>query len=240
MNAASSVELARILRGCLNVHGQLKGAPNISSSNRSHPQSLHDLCLRTAAIYATTSLYEFHDNKIRRENAPYSVSEAVNGHTSTWDEVFPLLDQHFLQLVPTHLYENFLDHVLCALEVAGHYDAVGKQLMQYITLFFPKHMRRFRAQRYTDRVLMPTICCLNKCTAIEELYLEHADSDAITTYLLAHLIKHLKHLKVLALPKQCDDDVASIIGIKYVSLPNESLPLRYINFCISVARGWKV
>ena len=25
------------------------------------PPSLHDLCIRTAAIYATTSLYEFHD-----------------------------------------------------------------------------------------------------------------------------------------------------------------------------------
>ena len=44
---------------------------------------------------------------------------AVNGmndslvHESTWDEVFPLLDAHFFQLVPTHLYERFLDHVSC-------------------------------------------------------------------------------------------------------------------------------
>jgi hypothetical protein len=51
-------------------------------------------------------------------------------------------------LVPFHLYECFLDNVLCALEVAGHYDHVGKQLMQYITLFFPKHIKRFRAQAY--------------------------------------------------------------------------------------------
>ena len=42
--------------------------------------------------------------------------------------------------------------VLCALEVAGHYDTIGKQLMQYITLFFPRHIKRFRAQRYADRV----------------------------------------------------------------------------------------
>ena len=71
----------------------------------------------------------------------------------------------------------------------------------------------FRAQRYADRVLMPTICCLHKCTNIEELYLEKADSPSITTYLLAHILKFTNHLKVLALPKQCDDDVASIMGI---------------------------
>ena len=86
--------------------------------------------------------------------------------------------------------------------------------------------------RYNDRVLMPTICCLYKCSNLEELYLEMADSPAITTYLLAHTLKHLNCVRVLALPKQCnnspvhdpisdgdcgiaagDDDVASIIGI---------------------------
>ena len=45
-----------------------------------------------------------------------------------------------------------VQQVLCALEVAGHYDTIGKQLMQYITLFFPRHIKRFRAQRYADRV----------------------------------------------------------------------------------------
>ena len=62
------------------------------------------------------------------------------------------------------------------------------------------------------QVLIPSICCLHKSTALEELYLEKADSVAITTYLLAHTLKHLTNLRVLALPKQCDDDVASIIG----------------------------
>ena len=38
-------------------------------------------------------------------------------------------------------------------------------------------------------------------------------SSAITTYLLAHTLKHLNQVRVLSLPKQCDDDVASIIGI---------------------------
>ena len=92
--------------------------------------------------------------------------------------------------------------VLCALEVAGHYSLTGKQLMQYIILFFPKHTRRFRAQKYVDRVLMPTVCCLHKCTNIEELYLEKADSAAITTYLLAHILKFMGNLRILALPKQ--------------------------------------
>ena len=60
---------------------------------------------------------------------------------------------------------------------------------------------------------MPTICCLHKCVNLEELYLEKADSPAITTYLLAHILKFLTPLRVLALPKQCDDDVASVIGL---------------------------
>ena len=48
--------------------------------------------------------------------------------------------------------------------------------------------------RYADRVLMPTICCLHKCSNLEELYLEKADSSAITTYLLAHTLKHLNQV----------------------------------------------
>lgn len=189
-------DLARVLKGCLSpTTPQLK------------PQSLNNLCLRTAAIYVTTSLYDFHNKQTN------NVVEAEEIQENMWDEVFPLLDQHFFQLIPVHMYECFLDNVLCALEVAGHYDHNGKQLMQYIILFFPKQIKRFRAQRYADRVLMPTICCLHKCTNLEELYLEKADSSAITTYLLAHTIKHLNNIRVLSLPKQTDDDVASIIGI---------------------------
>ena len=60
---------------------------------------------------------------------------------------------------------------------------------------------------------MPTISCLHKCVSLEELYLEKAESPAITTYLLAHIIKFLNRIRVLALPKQCDDDVASVIGL---------------------------
>lgn len=191
------MDLRRVLQGCLCPTGpQLK------------PQCLTRLCLRTAAVYVTTALYDFH-----RQNGSAEDLQAAGVQESMWDEVFPLLDQHFFQLIPLHMYECFLDNVLCALEVAGHYDQVGKQLMQYITLFFPPHIKRFRAQRYADRVLIPSICCLHKSSALEELYLEKADSPAITTYLLAHTLKHLNNLRVLALPKQCDDDVASIIGI---------------------------
>ena len=46
------MELARILRSCL--------SPAVPQFR---PQSLHDLCIRTAAVYATTSLYEFHDKR---------------------------------------------------------------------------------------------------------------------------------------------------------------------------------
>ena len=64
---------------------------------------------------------------------------------------------------------------------------------RYVIFFFPPNsMRRFKARRcYKDRVLMPTICCLRQCVNLEELYLEKADSPAITTYLLAHILKFL-------------------------------------------------
>lgn len=237
----SSTELSRLLSSCLSPICPLV-----------RPASLHSLCLRTAAIYATTALYEFHDKQMSYHHNGHAgqFMNQGNGHhggpgmnspldvhgnsivdESMWDAVFPLLDAHFLQLVPQHLYEQFLDHVLCALEVAAHYDANGKALMQYIILFFPpKSMRCFKAQRcYKDRVLMPTVCCLHKCSKIEELYLEKlSDSSAITPYLLAHILKFLHELKVLALPKQADDDVISIVGLncpklECVVLTNTSL-----------------
>ena len=156
-------------------------------------------------------------------------------HAHMWEEVFPLLDVHFLQLVPQHLYEQFLDNVLSALEMAGHFSLLGKQLTQYILLFFPKSTRRFRAQRYADRVIMPTISCLHKCTNLEELYLEKADAPVVTTYLLAHVLKFMNHLKIVALPKQCDDDVASILGINCPKL--ESVVLTGANVT-NVGLSW--
>ena len=194
------MELSRILRTILRPWPS-----SLASNPKNGCPSLHNLCLRTAAIYATTALYQFHER--RTENA-----DDANEH-AMWEEVFPLLEQNFFQLVPPQLYELFLDYVLSALEVAVHFDESGKELMHYIALFFPRTMKRFRAQRYTDRVLMPTINTIQRCAHIEELYLEKADSAAVTTYLLAHILKFTNNLRVLALPKQSDDDVASIIGI---------------------------
>jgi len=135
------MDLGRVLKGCLcPTTPQLK------------PQCLTELCLRTAAVYVTTSLYDFHERQAGLIEVAGNAGIQADIQESMWDEVFPLLDQHFFQLIPVHMYECFLDQVLCALEVAGHYDTIGKQLMQYITLFFPRHIKRFRAQRYADRV----------------------------------------------------------------------------------------
>ena len=179
MNYRSSTELSKLLSTCLSPISPLL-----------RPASLHSLCLRTAAIYATTALYEFHDkksstgsitgkethahykknstaisskklvehsnftrklfcffeNSIWREyhfaishnnifstannpgGVPNGEIDASTIDESMWDAVFPLLDAHFLQLVPYHLYEEFLDNVLCALEVAAHYDSNGNNL----------------------------------------------------------------------------------------------------------------
>ena len=143
------MDLARVLKSYLSpTTPQLK------------PQNLSNLCLRSAAVYVTTSLYDFHLRQTHHVLEPSEIQVSQFGETiaiclngklflqeTMWDEVFPLLDAHFFCLIPLHLYECFLDKVLSALEVAGHYDLTGKQLMQYITLFFPKHIKRFRAQR---------------------------------------------------------------------------------------------
>ena len=52
MNLRSSAELSKLLSTCLGPRSPLV-----------RPASLHTLCLRTAAIYATTALYEFHDKQ---------------------------------------------------------------------------------------------------------------------------------------------------------------------------------
>ena len=103
-------------------------------------------------------------------------------------------------------------------------------------------MKRFRAQNYIDRVLMPTINTLQQVSDIEELYLEKADSPAITVYLLAHILKFTNNLRVLSLPKQCDDDVMMMIGMNQPKL--ESLILTgngsLTNFGLSwIASGCK-
>ena len=205
MNCSSNVEmLSRILMSHMNPVVQPKLTPD----------SLRKLCLRTAAIYSTTALYEYHSKVQETQSSRGGQVDGVPQGDALWEAVFPLLDAHFLQLVPNNLYEEFLDNVLSTLEFACHYDAIGKSLMQYVTLFFPRNMRRFRiSRRYKDRVLMPTICCLYRSSNIEELYLEMADSAAVTNYLLAHIFKFLNNLKVVALPKQTDDDVISAIGI---------------------------
>lgn len=79
MNLRSSSELSRLLASCLSPRNPLKG-----------PENLHILCLRTAAIYATTALYEFHDKQ---------KSVANPDQISNWEDVFPLLDAHFLRSV---------------------------------------------------------------------------------------------------------------------------------------------
>ena len=68
-----------------------------------------------------------------------------------WEAVFPSLDSHFLRLIPVHHYEHFLDNVLSALEVACHYDENGRALMQYVVLFFPKQMKKFKLKRYKSQ-----------------------------------------------------------------------------------------
>jgi len=177
------------------------------------PERLDILCLRSAAVYATTALYEYHANSQHNQQHDQVVDEAL------WEAVFPSLDSHFLRLIPVHHYEHFLDNVLSALEVACHYDENGRALMQYVVLFFPKQMKKFKLKRcYKDRVLMPTICCLHRCMNLEELYLGSADSASISTYLLSHILKFMSELKVLSLPKQADDDVLSVIGMNCTNL----------------------
>lgn len=91
---------------------------------------------------------------------------------------------------------------------------------------------------YKDRVLMPTICCLHRCVNLEELYLESADSPSISTYLLSHILKFMSGLRVLALPKQADDDVLSVVGMNCKSL--ESIVITSTRFVVQPATHFMV
>ena len=100
----------------------------------------------------------------------------------------------------TYLCITKLRHISTMFSLTHYSKYKGSQIYlrpifscRYVIFFFPPNsMRRFKARRcYKDRVLMPTICCLRQCVNLEELYLEKADSPAITTYLLAHILKFL-------------------------------------------------
>ena len=136
----------------------------LSPIQRLKPDSLDILCLRRAAVYATTALYDYHLHTTRIRGGTLAAGNGIDvranqaapggdglaaaaglagqdrvGGTlryadgsstideSLWEAVFPSLDSHFLRLIPNHLYEEFLDNVLCALEVACHYDATGEE-----------------------------------------------------------------------------------------------------------------
>lgn len=42
--------------------------------------------------------------------------------------------------------------------------------------------------------------------------MERADQSVITQGILCHILKYLRRLKVLALPKQCNDSVIAVVG----------------------------
>ena len=56
------------------------------------------------------------------------------------------------------------------------------------------------------------ILTLPLCTNLVELYLEKADQSVITQGILCHILKYLRRLKALALPKQCNDSVIAVVG----------------------------
>jgi len=101
----NDMELARILRNVMPTPALESGG----HSNAWEPQRLHSLCIRTAAIYATTSLYEFHDKQRSSRNSsamamaqggsPAAVDLAAAGgghgtliHEAGWEKVKRLLD----------------------------------------------------------------------------------------------------------------------------------------------------
>ena len=56
------------------------------------------------------------------------------------------------------------------------------------------------------------ILTLPLCTNLTELYMERADQSVITQGILCHILKYLRRLKALALPKQCNDSVIAVVG----------------------------
>lgn len=48
--------------------------------------------------------------------------------------------------------------------------------------------------------------------------MERADQSVITQGILCHILKYLRRLKALALPKQCNDSVIAVVGQNCPSL----------------------
>ena len=64
------MDLARVLKGCLSP-----------TTPQLRPQSLTELCLRTAAVYTITSLYDFHERQSKAGGVLHEIQENM------WDEV---------------------------------------------------------------------------------------------------------------------------------------------------------
>lgn len=62
------------------------------------------------------------------------------------------------------------------------------------------------------KVTIAAILTLPLCTNLTELYMERADQSVITQGILCHILKYLRRLKALALPKQCNDSVIAVVG----------------------------
>ena len=62
------------------------------------------------------------------------------------------------------------------------------------------------------QVTIAAILTLPLCTNLMELYMEKADQSVITQGILCHILKYLRRLKALALPKQCNDSVIAVVG----------------------------
>lgn len=65
---------------------------------------------------------------------------------------------------------------------------------------------------YPPKVTIAAILTLPLCTNLTELYMERAGQSVITQGILCHILKYLRNLKSLALPKQCNDSVIAVVG----------------------------
>nr|CAH0098525.1 unnamed protein product [Daphnia galeata] len=186
----------RVLKGCL-----------VQPHYGLNVLSLKQLSLQATAFWAVCTLHRLHDS-------PEKIQRASS------DEIMKAARDCITNKIPSNLVDDFVVQMLNTIDVVYEQSRVGRQLLVYVGSFIPRNLRILVMPLCLEQVTIAAILTLPLCTNLTELYMERADQSVITQGILCHILKYLRRLKVLALPKQCNDSVIAVVGQNCPSLEN--------------------
>ncbi|KAK2717235.1 uncharacterized protein LOC136039433 [Artemia franciscana] len=171
--------------------------------NDSHPSpiyhvpSLKSIAIKSAAYWSVATLYGLHELSTRKPVA---------------DDIIKAIRENITCRIPANCADEFVIQILKGMDIAFEQSSAGRHLLVYIGPFIPKHLKTLVVPYCLEQVQIAAILTLPICSSMTELYMERADQSVITQGLLCHIVKYLRKLRALALPKQCDDSVIAVVG----------------------------